>query len=250
MKHARLLVFLCIVVVVAVVFKAPLSWALGPVEKEKYKEAQILLEKGKLEDALKIFSHLSADNPSHLGSRLGMINTTIEHSRILKAGKNPTWKDKIYQAFGDLKKIHRANIKSPEMYLSFAKCFWVNNAVGNAAKSLRKAFYYKPDYIEAFIFQGNMYYEEGRKLKGYYDDEDDDDFFRFRDKAKTSYIKALAGLGLNKKTKAMLHHHLGNTYYDLYGNKNKAKEQWNKAASLAPESALSEKVQKRLNILK
>ena len=144
MKYVRLLVLLCVVGLV--VFKVSESWALEPVQEEKYELAQTLLEHGNLEDALRIFSQLSSENPSHLGLRLGVINTTIEQSRVLKVSKNPAWQDKIYQAFGDLKKIYRANIASPEMYLSFAKCYLVNNRVGKAEKSLRKAFYYKPDY--------------------------------------------------------------------------------------------------------
>jgi len=248
MKRVRLLFFLCIAVIV-VVYKIPLSWALEPLQEEKYQRAQILLKDGKLEDALRIFSQLSADDPSHLGSSLGAINITIEQSRILKAANSSQWQSKIYEAFGDLKKIYRANVTSPEMYLSFAKCYWVNNRIGKAEKSLKKAFYYKPDYTEAFIFQGNMYLEGGRSLEVDDDDEAQSDFETYRDKAKKSYLKALAGRGLNAKTKAMLHYQLGNTYYDLYGNKNKAEDQWNEAASLAPTGPLFEKVKKRLNFL-
>jgi len=72
------------------------SWSQDLNQEEDYRRAQFLLEKGKLEEALSLFSKLSTDNPSDLKIRLGVINTRIEKARVLKVRRDLAWKDKIY----------------------------------------------------------------------------------------------------------------------------------------------------------
>jgi len=190
-------------------------------------------------------------DPADFKAQLGVIDTTLEQARVLKADKNPSWKHKVYEAYGDLKRIFRGHTTSPEVYLLFAKSYWINNRFGKAEKSLRKAFYYKPGYTEAFILSGDMYLEEAEKTEGKMGFMEDDkdlrkDFEKYRSKAKSSYEKVLAGADLDTVTRASLYYKLGNTYHSLYGNKIKAREQWSRAVSTLPDSVWGKKAQEKL----
>ena len=252
MKYLWLLVFLYVIAIIA--FIVPLSLALEPAQEKEYQRAKILLKEGKPGDAQYIFSKLAKGNPSDFKFRFNVIDTTIEQARVLKTNKNPRWKDKIYQAFGDLKSIYRANTSSPAIYLLFAKCYWVNERLRKAERSLRKAFYFNPDYTDAFIFRGDMYFEETKKFKRYGPKSKGlmskgKNSKSYGSNAKNSYEKALSGTDIDTETKAMVYFKLGNTYYDFYKSENKAKEQWNKAFSIASESFWGKKAKERLSSL-
>ncbi|MFQ5900274.1 MAG: hypothetical protein ACE5IH_01815, partial [Thermodesulfobacteriota bacterium] len=173
--------------------------------------------------------------------------------RIFKANKNPAWKGKVYKAFGELKKIFAVN-QTPEVYLSFAKCFWLNGRLIKADKSLKKALYYKPGYTEALIFKGYMYLEEGKEISNKYgrsaSKKKKKSFKEYRRKAKTSYEKVLAEADIDDKTKAIAYLGLGDTYHYLYNKNARAREQWGKAVSAASESSWGKKAQERLSGLR
>ena len=115
-----------------------------------------------------------------------------------------------------------------------------------AEKSFRKAFYFNPDYIEAYILRGNIYLEQGQRfVEGLHDD-----FERYRKRAKESYLKVQSVANIDEETKGMAHYKLGETYYDFYGNKEKASKQWKMAVSVSPESLWGKMAQERLNALK
>lgn len=249
----RLLMSLTVIVVVAYV--TPQSWSIEPAQEDEYQKARTLLEEGRLDDALNIFTKLAESNPSDLKIRLGVIDTIIEQARVLKANKTPGWQDKLYKAYRDLQSIFKANTTSPEVYLSFARCYWVNDRLSKAERSLQKAFYFKPDYTEAWVFRGDMYAEEGRGKKSAYSFAEgkrdiQESFETYRAEAMGSYEKALAGAGIDAEIKAMVYYKLGDTYFELYDHKDKSREQWNKAVSIAPEGPWGKKAQERLNALK
>jgi tetratricopeptide (TPR) repeat protein len=254
LKHKNFLIIVSIICIV-LLSNLPKTWSLEPAQEAEYQEAKKLLCEGKLDDALTIFTKLSEENPSDLRLKLGIIDTTTEQAKVFKAEKNPVWKTKIYKSFGDLKRLFPANKTSPEIYLSFAKCYWVNNRLEKADTSLRKALYFNPDYMEAYIFKGNMYLEEGRILKKTIPpvptdtlDRDHDKYEKYCSKAKESFESALGLSSENdNETKAMIHLRLGDTYHYLYDNKEDALKEWNKAASIAPDCLWAMEAKERLN---
>ncbi len=255
MKIVKFLGFLCITAMIG--FNIPQSWSQELNQEKDYQRAQTLLGEGKLEEALVLLKKLSTDNPSGLKFRLGLINAKIEKARVLKVRQNPAWKKNIYQAFDDLKSIYRANRTSPELYLSFAKCYWLINQPRKTELFLRKAFYFNPGYIEAYIFRGNINLENGQKIKNFVGESEKDDFEDnkkdFEDnkrRARDSYLKLLSAPDIDGVTKGLAHYKLGKTYYDLYQNKRKASKQWKMAVSVSPESLWGKKAQERLNALK
>ncbi|MGA1840638.1 MAG: tetratricopeptide repeat protein [bacterium] len=254
LKHKHFLIIVSIICVVILAY-LPKTWSLEPAQEAEYEKGKKLLCEGKLDEALSIFTKLSKDNPSDLRLKLGFIDTTTEQARVFKEKNNPVWKTKIYEAFGDLKRLFPSNKTSPEIFLSFAKCYWVNNRLEKADTSLRKAFYYNPGYMEAYIFQGTMYLEEGKALKKIISpvptdtlDRDHDKFEKYCSKAKESFESAL-GLSSenNAETTAMIHLRLGDTYQYLYNNKEDAQKEWNKAVSFAPDCMWAKEAKEKLN---
>lgn len=253
LKNKNSLIFVCIICVLLLSY-LPKTWSLEPAQEAEYQEAKKLLCEGKLDDALSIFTKLSKEDPADLRLKLGIIDITTEQAKVFKTQKNPVWKTKIYKSFGDLKRLFPSNKTSADIYLSFAKCYWVNNRLQKADTSLRKALYFNPSYMDAYIFKGNMYLEEGRILKKTISPVPTDTLNRDRDKYKKYCSKSKesfkAALGLssesNNETKAMIHLRLGDTYHYLYDNKEDALKEWNKAASLAPDCIWGKDAKQRL----
>jgi tetratricopeptide (TPR) repeat protein len=147
-------------------------------------------------------------------------------------------------AYGDLKKVYRRYARKPEIWLSFARCYWVNNSVKKAEKSLQKAFYYNSNYTEAHIFRGEMYFEEGKKVK-----HNTRALNKYRQYSKGSFEAAFFASGLDSDTKAEIYFRLGNLYHELYSDGSQAKTQWTKAASEAPGSLWAEKARVKISAL-
>ena len=248
MKNFRMCAVI-IAVLMAVSF-ASQTWALDQSQEEEYRKARRLLTESKTKKAMSIFTDLAKDNSSSFKIRLGIIDTNIEEARILKSGKKDGWKNKIYAAFGDLKSIFRANATSPEIYLSFAKCYWVNNRFLKANKSIKKALYYKPGYTEAFILRGDMFSRKAEYLRINPDDSDSEYEKRQAVRtAKLSYEKALSGNDIDTYTQALVNYKLGN-FLTKNGYKTKGIEYLDKAVELSPDSFWGKKSRERLNELK
>jgi tetratricopeptide (TPR) repeat protein len=168
-------------------------------------------------------------------AKFGTIDEKVERARALKAEGNSQWKSLVMEAFRDAKLAYRTNARSPEVFLLFAKCYWVNNRLKKAEGSLQKAFYFNSKFTDGYIFRGEMYYEEG--LKGYY---------KFKDRAKSSFESAMMGTDIDNETKAMILYKLGKVHSDLYDDKTKAKELWNKAVESAAGSTWGSRAQESL----
>lgn len=175
---------------------------------------------------------------------LEAINAKIEKARQMKAENDPGWSNKVMEAYGDLKRIYRKHSRSPELWLAYAKCYWVNNSVKKAEKSLQKAFYFNSNYTDAHIFRGEMYLEEGKKYKN-----KGRVLNVYKEYSKSSFEAATFAADLDSETKAEVYFKLGETYYDLYEDRQKAKEQWNKSVSTAPGSRWARKAQDKLSAL-
>ncbi|MEN8264857.1 MAG: hypothetical protein ABFR82_15500 [Nitrospirota bacterium] len=233
----NIFIFIAILAVSLITISIPSqSMALTDAQEEKYREARILLKEGKTSEAKNIFTALSLEESSDPRIRLGLIDTTIGEAVILRAGNQSTWKYKIQEAFIQLKGMHRANIAFPDMYLSFAKCYAMNDRLRKSKKSLAKAFYYKPDYIEAFIVQGDIYSDRSKE---------ETETSNAKNTAKDSYKAAIAMSDTDQYTQAMLSYKLGDL--DLYhGKKETGIKNLNKAIELSSDSYWADKSRQRI----
>jgi len=248
MNNTKLALVLALILMVTCNISKAL--ALDERQEEEYNRARILLTEEKTEEARTIFSMLAKEAPLDLKVRLGLIDTTIEEGRILKFNKLDGWKSKIYAAFGELKAIFRANATSPEIYLSFAKCYWLNNRFQKADKSLKKAFYYKPGYPEAYLLKGDMYFDKSKEsnIDPFNESESQGESEQRRKIAIESYEKALIGI-TDSYTQSMVNYKLGELYA-YFRNHNKGKDYFEKAVSIASNSYWAEKSKQKLVELK
>jgi hypothetical protein len=168
-------------------------------------------------------------------AKFSVIDEKVERARRLKAEGNSQWNTLVMEAFRDAKLAYRTNARSPEVWLLFAKCYWVNNRLRKAEASLQKAFYFNSRFTDGYIFRGEMYYEEG--LKGH---------DKYKNMAKSSFESALMGGDMDGETKAMILYKLGKVYADLYKNETKAKELWSKAVESSAQGTWGNKARESL----
>lgn len=209
--------------------------ALDDAQTQDLRHARKLLFEEKILDAMNIFKKLNVEAPNDFEVRLGLIDATIDHARMLKEKNDKSWKAKVYTAYNDLKGIFKAHSTSPEIYLSFAKAYALNNRFQKARKSLKKAFYFRPGFPEGLIVQGDIYFDRAKEMENDTFDEDaEEEGFRAKRFALESYEDALNTEGLNPETKAMISYKLGDVY-NHFRQLDKAKEHWSNAVQSSSE---------------
>ena len=160
--------------------------------------------------------------------KLSDLDPKLEEVKRLREAGNYQWEIKIKEALVTLKTVYSQNPTSPEVFFYYAKAFHVAGNLRKTNKSLAKALYYDPDYIEALVFKGDVNYEygksigkgKGRKLVPY---------------AVQGYEGA-ANAMQDSAFKAQMYYRIGNVHEDLAGDTTKAREYWQKATSVAPGS--------------
>ncbi len=237
-----------LVIIMAISLVAATSMAIDVAQNEEYKRAKLLLMEEETQEAKDIFTKLLEENPGDLNVQLGLINVTMEEVRILQSKKRGGWKSKIYSAFGELKGLYGANATSPELYVAFAKCYWLNDRFNKATKSLKKAFYYDPDNFEGLVLKGDMYFARSKIITIIDTNNpgasDEETYRRMRISIK-SYEKALS-MNADPSSQAMIQFKLGDLYA-YHHRKAKRIEQLKKAIEISPDSYWGVKSQEALN---
>ncbi len=173
-------------------------------------------------------------------TRLQSIDQQSEELKQLREGGNPAWKLKFKNILISLKTILVRHKTSPEIYLSYAKAYFAAGDIGDAEKLLRKAFHFRPQYTEAFIFKGDMYYEYTKKL-----DPERRIGSGYDITSRDAYLAALNS-SQDKDLQAMMYLKIGDVYAELARDKENAKTNWQKAASTAPNSSAARLADERL----
>lgn len=163
--------------------------------------------------------------------RLAQIDTLLKETKQLKRSANPEWKKKNKQIFRLLKETLVLKRNSPEVYLYYAKAYYLSkHSVKAANKYLSRAFSYRPNYVEAFMFQGDINYDfaknQARKKSH------KKKYGKLANRAYESAAKATQDNNL----KAMMYFKIGNIYFEFFEDRKKAKKWWQKAAEIAPKS--------------
>jgi len=234
MKRCGMVFTVCGIAVFLLMSVLP-AQALDDAQVQELGHARKLLFEEKVLDAMNIFKKLNGEEPDEFEVRLGLIDATIEQARMLKEKKDKNWEAKIYTAYNDLKGIFRAHSTSPEIYLSFAKAYALNNRFQKAKRSLEKAFYFRPGFAEGLIIQGDIYFDRAKeKENDTFNEDAEQEAYRARRFAIKSYEDALNSAGLNPETRAMISYKLGDVY-NHFRQRDKAKEHWSNAVQSSSE---------------
>ncbi len=176
-----------------------------------------------------------------LDSDIRAVNERIENVRRLKDSRNVAWKREYKITMRELKVLNRRYRRSPAVYLSYAKLFDAIGKMPHAYKWINKAKAADPQYIEAYVFKGDMHYGAAMKLlpkkrrrSGH------------TKRARKAYTAALK-VTSDKNTHATLYLRIGNVYADLSSDPENAKKYWQKAVSAAPGSAAARSANQRLS---
>jgi len=161
---------------------------------------------------------------------LSALDPLIQEANQMKEAGDRQWKVKIKPVFVQLKTILGKNPQSAEVYLYYAKAFFVTEKLRKVNKSFKKALYYDPNYIEALELQGDMNFNYGKKIG-----KEKSLRYKLDVIARNAYESA-AKKSQNVKFQAMMYNKIGDVYADLSGTPEKAKEYWQKAVSTAENS--------------
>ncbi|MDO9287657.1 MAG: FlgO family outer membrane protein [Thermodesulfovibrionales bacterium] len=173
-------------------------------------------------------------------SQLQSINQASQEMKQLRESDNRAWKRAYKNILSNLKSVMRRNKRAPEVYLSYAKAYYAADELSSAEKFLKKTFQLRPMYLEAHIFRGDMYYDLAKKLEP---DKRRDSGYDIN--ARDSYQKVLSATQ-DKDLQALMYYRIGNIYADLAGDKENARENWQKAVAISPGSNAASSAKERL----
>ena len=176
--------------------------------------------------------------------KLSRIDPILAEVKRLKGIGNVQWEIKYKEAMRVLESIYAQYPYSPVVFYYYAKTYATVDEVRRANKALEKALYYEPNYKEALLLKGDMNYGYGKKIP----------LSSFRGKSKRLKLgiyareayESAAGMEQDIQLKAMIYYKIGNIYAELAQDKEKGKEYWQKATSMAPDSDAAQLARKKL----
>jgi len=254
MKTFMFISLLCLMVLLF--FNTESIFGVGEEEESDYQRALNLKESEQYDEAIQIFGKLAAqyrDNKYHLH----LLDAMIEQSRILKENRNSAWKARAKEAKLKVKTLYNSHATSADYWLLYARYSALEEKDHHIQAGLKKAFYFKPGYGEAFVAKGDIYLHLAKMADPYETMGDERTLdgrtdlyvrhFKGRE-AKASYEAALRSADLTGERKASVYYRMGELEMQIFENKGEAIEKWKKAVSISPESKWGKLSREKLSI--
>lgn len=215
-------------------------------QEELYKKALSLKNDGDSDSAVEILSKLLAENPAVGKYEIGHLDTVIDQCITMKGLNNSAWKVKAKEMGNKIKLIQARESTNADYWLVYAKYSWLveTRRDKHITKALEKALFYKPGYAEAYILKGDIYFDLAKKADP--NEKQDDNSFTggsgISDRhsqaltARSSYEAALLSSNMDNKRKAYIYNKMGDLKYQIFSDTAAAKKDWERAASLSPDS--------------
>ncbi len=256
--------FRCITVVfvMALLFlSVNVAFAVNEQYEADYQKAMALKYSEKYDEAFTILNRLANSSPD-IKYHFALIDTILEQFRIMKENKNPAWKTKAYAAKVKIKTMLMSNRSNPEFWLLYAKYSGLVEKDKHFQGGLKKALYYKPGYVDAYIVKGDIYFYQARITDAYETIEEDSvsytgdyetekyvRFFKGKE-ALAAYEKALKSQGITDEKKAAIYYKMAELKLQIFKNKDDSLEFWKKSVELSHDSKWGKLSNNRLNTYK
>ena len=123
-------------------------------QKELFENAMSLKEEGKNDAAMDMLKKIM-DTCGN--DELKYTDAMIEQCLIMRDMNNYSWKMKAVEAQRKVKILYRANYSNPEYWLVYAKFAALVDKEDHLEGAFKKAFFYRPSYIEGYLLKGDLY---------------------------------------------------------------------------------------------
>ncbi len=192
-------------------------------------------------------------------SELALVDALIEQSRILKESNDSTWIARAKEAKLKVKVLYMSNVNNPDYWLIYAKYSALEGKERHIDGGLKKAFYFRPGYIEAFIAKGDIYFHLAKIADPYETVEDESIFAGINEtyvrhtkamEAKSAYEAALKSEDIPDEKKAEVYYKQGELEMQMLKNREEAVSYWMKSISASPESKWGKLSKERFNTYK
>jgi len=230
-------------------------------QKELFDNAMSLREEGKKDAAMDMLKKIM-DTCSN--DELKYTDAMIEQCVIMRDMNNYDWKMKAVEAQRKVKILLRTNYTNPEYWLVYAKFAALVDEENHLTGAFKKAFFYKPNFIEGYILKGDLYSYFAKNTSPSSTAANSavtkkDNAMRTRNKenslryirgvkAKDAYYVALNSMSLDNKKKSYVFYKKGELEHIILSNKAEAIRNWKKAAEFDPDGIYGKISKERLEI--
>jgi tetratricopeptide (TPR) repeat protein len=172
-------------------------------------------------------------------AELGAVLSGIEELRQLKMNNDAAWKRKYKELDRQLDVLEKRNRRSPDVYLSRARLMEAIDRLEHSEKYIHKALSVQRHYPPAYELRGDIYIWDSLKPRPVYSKS------KALKRAIDGYEDA-ARHAPNKDVQAEIYLKMGNAYNDLGGDRDRARDFWQKAVSAAPSSSAARTANQKL----
>lgn len=228
---------------------------------ELFENALSLKEEGKKDAAMDMLKKIM-DTCSN--DELKYTDAMIEQCVIMRDMNNYDWKMKAVEAQRKVKILLRTNYTNPEYWLVYAKFAALVDEENHLTGAFKKAFFYKPIFIEGYILKGDLYSYFAKNTSPSSTAANSavtkkDNAMRTRNKenslryirgvkAKDAYYVALNSMSLDNKKKSYVFYKKGELEHIILSNKAEAIRNWKKAVEFDPDGIYGKISKERLEI--
>jgi tetratricopeptide (TPR) repeat protein len=221
-----------------------------------YRQAIELKENGDYESSLGILQKLISGRKGYAQYEIARLDVIIDQCNEMKEKKNSAWEIKAREAGRSIKLMRAANAGNGDywvIYVKYATLVETKNE-GHITKALQKAFYYKPKNPEAYIAQADYYFDCARELQtdpaqqysmNTMGSDTSEAKANLVKSARDAYQAALAG-PVSDARNAYILLRLGDMEARISGNRDAARNYWDRAAKLAPAAGSGKLAAQRL----
>lgn len=209
-----------------------------------YNAAVALKNTGHFDEAHNIINKLDEGGKLNDTQRIALVDIVLEQAAAMKSLDNPAWKRKAKSVARDIKLLARANYNNPDYWLAYAKYVRLTENERHFANALKKALYYKPDFVDAYILYGDFYVDRALEAiqrppesKGDMTTSRDDNDPHFKIlAARANYDKALGFLTITDDQRAHACYRIAELEMHFRRDKDEATKYWGLSQTASPDS--------------
>lgn len=201
-----------------------------------------LYRDGRLDEAITAFDELSRKSPSDDSLKIWWSLATLEKAYSMRLDKTSGSDVLAVRAYTILKPMYRSQWQNADWYYAMAKAYFLNGRPRKAIKAIEKGLYYRLEFPEAYILLGDIGYDRGMSAPSAPSLDESNPSSSLEPtkegaiEAEKNYMVALKMPGLRPDVAAEADFKMGRLEMDLRNKSASAREWWEKAVAVAPQS--------------
>ncbi len=126
-------------------------------QSELYSKAKTLFESKKYDETIQLLSGPASADRYDFKLNILLAKAQLEKCAILKANGDGSYKQLIEQPYSIGRRLYKLDKTNPEPYYIVARSLLINERLGRAGKTIKKALYFSPNNPDYLLVLGDVW---------------------------------------------------------------------------------------------